>query len=628
VAKAFDPYRDWLGLDGPSGAINHYRLLGLKLFEADPQKIAAAADATIGRIKKVQTASHQPEQQQLLSRLVAARRQLLDAESRARYNATLGATTPDSDEPIPFAVPIARDAKAPAAKPTSGDLAPVKMAAADEPVISEALWKDSDSIPRRLRTTPRSDWSGPLVALASFMFVAALLAAGGLWLVQLNDAPAPVIQAPPAATQVVPSPVVHPPADPAADRASAPLPRSNTHPPPAGSRAARDADEVGDLPLTAAARERPATDAATNALHSTTTPDEITPDEAKYRRATNQARVALASRDLPRAARQLDLAGRHARDDSQRAEVARLRALATEVGHFFDAVRAGLQKLQATDEIRVGDWIAVVVETGPERLSLFDEGSRRDYTLATLPFKAALFIAAVGANENLPEVKRAIGAFQLVDPEGDVKTARRLWNSAAAGGQSVDELLPLVEDGAMAIRRDPVPDAPQLEGAVARATARFATALDAARAPAQQSELAGRLLLASRDCESPLDQYALLVRAGDLAALAVDARVTLQVVDEMGRWFELDALAKKSTALALLVSRNPGTTRAKVIARRALELADAAVADQRVEAAKTLADTALAAARKSRDSELVQSVNDRRREITALAKKSAKADGP
>ena len=626
MAKAFDPYRDWLGLDGPKGAINHYRLFGLKLFEADPGKIAAASEATITRVKRIQTNSHVAEQKKLLAELLSARRQLLDAESRARYNTTLGTIATDSGETIPFAVPVSETVSAPDSKPAPARLAPVKAAATKEPEISDALWKDSDSIPKRLRTAPRSDWTGRLVGLASFLFVAALLAAGGMWLVRLDEKNAPVADKSAVATNDHSAPHVEHVAQ---NEKARPRAKSNEGAANATSRDDEGAsDSPAELPLTAAAGERSAPAAAAEPAKPSSVPaDTTSPDEATYRRATNQARVALASRDLARAGKQLDLAERHTHSDSQRAEVARLRGLSVELGRFFDAVRAGLQKLQATDEIRVGDWIAVVVEKGPESLSLFDEGSRRDYTLATLPSKAALFIATVGANENLPDVKMAIGAFQLVDPEGDAKTARRLWNSAAAGGQSIDELLPLLEEGAMAIRRDPRPVDEQLAAAAPQATARFATALDAARAPQSQSDLATRLMLASRDCESPIDQYVLLAKAGELAASAVDARVALQVADETARWFEVDALAQKSTVLADLVSRNPSATRAKVVARRAVELADTAVNDERAELAKTLADTALAAARKSRDAELIKTVTDRRREITALVKRAPKSDG-
>ena len=44
MAEAFDPYRKWLGIPVQDQPPNHYRLLGIELFEADPDVISNAAD--------------------------------------------------------------------------------------------------------------------------------------------------------------------------------------------------------------------------------------------------------------------------------------------------------------------------------------------------------------------------------------------------------------------------------------------------------------------------------------------------------------------------------------------------------------------------------------------------------
>ena len=43
-AERFDPYHRWLAIPPKDQPPNHYRLLGVELFEADPDVIENAAD--------------------------------------------------------------------------------------------------------------------------------------------------------------------------------------------------------------------------------------------------------------------------------------------------------------------------------------------------------------------------------------------------------------------------------------------------------------------------------------------------------------------------------------------------------------------------------------------------------
>ena len=60
MAELFDPYYKWLGIPIEEQPVNHYRLLGIKMFEADPDVIAEAADhgwLISAPIKRVRTAT-------------------------------------------------------------------------------------------------------------------------------------------------------------------------------------------------------------------------------------------------------------------------------------------------------------------------------------------------------------------------------------------------------------------------------------------------------------------------------------------------------------------------------------------------------------------------------------------
>jgi hypothetical protein len=82
---------------------------------------------------------------------------------------------------------------------------------------------------------------------------------------------------------------------------------------------------------------------------------------------------------------QLQVAARHARLPAQLKEVQQLQSLAEQLRLFFDAVRAGWQKFEPTEEIQVDGLVAAVVETRADGVTLFVEGGKRDYTIATMP---------------------------------------------------------------------------------------------------------------------------------------------------------------------------------------------------------------------------------------------------
>ncbi len=113
----FDPYRKWLGIPPKSQPPNHYRLLGIGLFESDPDVVSNAADRQMAHVRTFQSGKHSELSQQILNELSAARICLLDAKKRAAYNATLRATI-KSSKPQP---PLPEGAQATSSR---GDAAP------------------------------------------------------------------------------------------------------------------------------------------------------------------------------------------------------------------------------------------------------------------------------------------------------------------------------------------------------------------------------------------------------------------------------------------------------------------------------------------------------------------------
>jgi hypothetical protein len=91
MSSSFDPYRKWLGIPPKDQPPNHYRLLGIELFESDPDVISNAADARMAHIRTFQTGPYSEWSQKLLNEIAAAKVCLLNPEKKAEYDAQLRA---------------------------------------------------------------------------------------------------------------------------------------------------------------------------------------------------------------------------------------------------------------------------------------------------------------------------------------------------------------------------------------------------------------------------------------------------------------------------------------------------------------------------------------------------------
>ena len=91
MATDFDPYRKWLGIPPQYQPPNHYRLLGIELFESDADVIANAADQRAIHLKTFASGPYAAFSQRLLNEVAAARVCLLTGSEKAKYDAQLRA---------------------------------------------------------------------------------------------------------------------------------------------------------------------------------------------------------------------------------------------------------------------------------------------------------------------------------------------------------------------------------------------------------------------------------------------------------------------------------------------------------------------------------------------------------
>ncbi|HEY4259136.1 MAG TPA: hypothetical protein VGM98_03205, partial [Schlesneria sp.] len=85
----FDPYRKWLGISAKDLPANHYRLLGLEVFESDPDVIEGAAERQMTFIRQYQSGEYATDAARILNELATARLCLLKPATKTAYDATL-----------------------------------------------------------------------------------------------------------------------------------------------------------------------------------------------------------------------------------------------------------------------------------------------------------------------------------------------------------------------------------------------------------------------------------------------------------------------------------------------------------------------------------------------------------
>lgn len=98
----FDPYHKWLGIPRRDQPAHHYRLLGIPLYEDDPQVVEAAADRQMAFLRKFQSGEHSADALKLLNEVSRARICLLKAATKAAYDESLRAELAASEPAAPI----------------------------------------------------------------------------------------------------------------------------------------------------------------------------------------------------------------------------------------------------------------------------------------------------------------------------------------------------------------------------------------------------------------------------------------------------------------------------------------------------------------------------------------------
>lgn len=163
--EAFDPYYKWLGIKPKDQPPNHYRLLGVELFESDTDVIENAADQRMRHMRSLQTGANAEASQRILNEVAAARVCLTDPVKRAEYDCRIQTIRAvDTASTSPTAPPVMGTAAPPVAatappkalpQPAPPVGVPDRIGAPDQRISS----RPGSS---RLRTPSKSKSSFPL----------------------------------------------------------------------------------------------------------------------------------------------------------------------------------------------------------------------------------------------------------------------------------------------------------------------------------------------------------------------------------------------------------------------------------------------------------------------------------
>jgi hypothetical protein len=131
MAGEFNPYREWLGIDAPTQPPNHYQLLGLPDFEANPERIWAAAHDRRALLAAQQYGEYPQLAAKLLAEIDAAERCLLNPVRKEEYDGHLRTC----------GMPPGAPASAPRAQPGEAPTPSI------EPPKRRSVWGYDDDVP-------------------------------------------------------------------------------------------------------------------------------------------------------------------------------------------------------------------------------------------------------------------------------------------------------------------------------------------------------------------------------------------------------------------------------------------------------------------------------------------------
>jgi WD40 repeat protein len=618
MSEAFDPYYTWLGIPPEEQPPDHYRLLGLRTCEPNPDVISNAADRQMLMLRTFQAGPRSKESQKILNQISAAKVCLLDPNKKAAYDRQLGAAAKVAGD----SMPAARAAAKPAARRKN----PEPAVATPVPQIVVT----SDTRPTIDRPAPqRPAWQNPVVVGSAIAAVLALIIISAITLAVSSNKPGPPVAPPDQASTDSPTvlanvepqqvatsdtPVVNAdqPANSIRTNPSTPPPNVEPAPSPPAILPA----EVGPQPPTG---QRPVTITAVN--------------EEQSNKPVDLLALVDTERDVKR--------GRFIRRENGLISVAGTMHIPYRLPDEY-VLTAEVTRLQENDALMIGQVIG-----GRTCMHMID-GFMSDGTLCGLELVD---------NQRLPEnpTRRAGQLLTEDEPATIVYTVRQNQLTVTVDGKTVThwdgdphrlrwysffkeptdrnlfigswasvyrfsklELVPLGGEAAATpvasavpgelaepVQRLAVPDGEKQKVVLGQVKEIFKDEYQAATTADGRMALVEKLI--EQSGEAGLDaaaKFVLLSETFKYAAEAVQPDRAFQAADQLGRQFDIDPLEWKIKAVSDMDKAAWDADSRKRVATAAMAVSRQCLLDDRAPTAEKLSELAEDAATRSRDGEL------------------------
>ena len=465
-----NPYSEWLNLPSDGSRPDHYMLLGLPLFEADPGVITEAVQTQVAATGQ-HVVHNKALAQRVLREIEEARQCLLDPSQKAAYDAELekalgGSPTAISDAAVAQPAPIAATAAAP--EPTLGNeeeddddedlpvanlaeellppgaapsvksqptmpAQPARRAAAPKRATTATQVQVRPTDPPRKSSGPSAVviWGSAAVVLALITGVVLYAAGIGPFAAEEklaentngsnadnteansdNSANDGTLNAPNNNAAVNSN---NGNSDgPLSNTPSTNTPEDNT---PANNNTANNAN----TPTT----DTPANNAGENAGNNNTAPPDVSA-LAAIQENLFDARYALAERDFATAEEKIAAAAELDSANQHRQEIEATRTLANYSANFWTTVENAVRSLQPADQIELGGVAIGIVAVDADGVTIRREGKNERHEFATMQKEFAYALALQAFPENSAAGKLSLAAFLIVDPEGNQQRVEEL----------------------------------------------------------------------------------------------------------------------------------------------------------------------------------------------------------
>ena len=174
MSDAFDPYYIWLGIPPEEQPANHYRLLGLTLFEENSEVIEAAANRQMAYLQELTAGdAHIDEAQKILGELARARVCLLSSEKKEAYDKTMRASRDSLNRGPETQYPKSAASSAPLMPPQIRKPTPNRSATGTDSPTAEPPQRSGTPADSRTKTKKRKSvlW----VALPTVVILATII---------------------------------------------------------------------------------------------------------------------------------------------------------------------------------------------------------------------------------------------------------------------------------------------------------------------------------------------------------------------------------------------------------------------------------------------------------------------